>query len=706
MTQDQTTPISAINSALDSAPNSAPDSAVESSSEDNRMRAKALVASMSLREKVRLMAGSAKNFISLPYHAVVLKHYNRDPYPSGGNRRLGVPPILFCDGPRGLTSHHATCFPVSMARGASFDPALEARVGDVIAREVRAVGGNYYGGVCINLLRHPAWGRAQETYGEDPVLLARMGVALTEAVQQHGVMACAKHFALNSMENARFEVDVTCSERTLREVYLPHFKACVDAGIASIMSAYNRFRGEYCGHNDELLNRILKQEWGFEGFVLSDFVWGLRDPVAGANGGLDVEMPWPRFFNRKLVRAVKSGSVAESVVDEAATRIVSTVLRFTGAPDRERYSEGCLASEPHTELALEVAEKSMTLLKNEGALLPLDEGSITSLAVIGRLADADNLGDHGSSQVRPPWVVRPLQGLRDYVGPGVRVDYHDGKDAAEAAGVAARADVAIVIVGNNHSTEGEYIVNSKRAPGGDRDRLGLREADVATVRAVAAANPRTACVLIGGSAITMEEWRGEVAAVLYAFYPGMQGGLALARTLFGANNPGGKLPFTIPRDPDHLPHFDKNARAVEYDYYHGYALLDKEGITAAFPFGFGLSYTRFESRDARFEVAGDRVVASLEISNVGELEGDEVVQFYVGFGASSIDRPVKLLRDFQRVRLAPGERTRVTLGCSASELRWYDEEQRGWRLEAIEYEGYIGTSSRNEDLLPGRFSFE
>lgn len=675
---------------------------VSGSGEPGR-QADEVVAAMSLREKVKLMAGSAWNCITLPIHAVVLRHYNRTPYPAGGNRRLGIPAIRFCDGPRGLTSHHATCFPVSMARGATFDCELEARVGDAIGREVRSVGGNFYGGVCINLLRHPAWGRAQETYGEDPCLLAKMGVALTRGVQRHNVMACAKHYALNSIENARFKVDVTCSERTLREVYLPHFEACVDAGIASVMSAYNRFRGEYCGHNDYLLNHVLKRDWGFEGFVVSDFVWGVRDTEAGAMGGLDVEMPWPRFFGRKLVKAVESGQVPEPVVDEAARRIVSTVLRFTEAPEVESYSQESLASPRHTALAIEVAEKSMTLLKNDRELLPLDRDSIETIAVIGQLATENNIGDTGSSMVHPPYVVQPLQGLREHLGSDVRVVHHDGKDAAAAAAVAAEADAVILIAGNRLGDEGEFVSESGRTPGGDRDHLGLRPVDVAMIDAVAGANPKSVCVLIGGSAIMLEEWRDDVAAILYAYYPGMEGGRAIARALFGEVNPGGKLPFTIPTDAAHLPFFDKHADAIEYGYYHGYTKLEKESLRPAYPFGFGLSYTRFKIENASFRVQGGEVQACADITNVGDRSGDEVLQLYVGFAASRVDRPVKLLRDFARVSLEPGQRQRVTLRCSTDSLRWYDEERGEWELESMEYQAFIGTSSRDEDLTAGSF---
>src|SRR5512141_561452 len=236
--------------------------------------AQELLAQLTLAEKIKMMSGDTPFW---PGMADMLEGgYADHPWVAGAVPRLGIPGVRFADGPRGVIMDGGTTFPVSMGRGATFDPELEERVGDVIGRELRAMGGNFFGGVCINLLRHPAWGRAQETYGEDPIHLGEFGAALVRGVQKH-VMACAKHYALNSMENARFKVDVTIDGRALREVYLPHFKACVDEGVASIMSAYNSVNGEWCGQNYALLTEILKQEWSFQGFVMTDFIWGMRD---------------------------------------------------------------------------------------------------------------------------------------------------------------------------------------------------------------------------------------------------------------------------------------------------------------------------------------------------------------------------------------------------------------------------------------------
>ena len=665
-------------------------------------RARELTGRMSLRDKVWMMT-SATPVLRVAFDFFIRRHYNSKPYLAGGNRRFGIPRIAFADGPRGLVCSKATCFPVSMARGAAFDTALEERIGEAVGRELRAVGGNYYGGVCINVPRHPAWGRSQETYGEDPFLLGEFGAALTRGVQRHNVMACVKHYALNSMENARFKVDVRCSERTLREVYLPAFRKCIDAGAASIMGAYNKFRGEHCCHNAYLLKKVLRDDWNFYGFTLSDFVWGIRDTKAAADGGMEVEMPFHRFYGKRLLRAVQRGEVEERIIDEAVCHIAGTVLLFTEAEDpEEEYSRRLLACPEHVALAVEAAEKAMTLVKNDGSLLPLDKKQIRKLAVLGKLADQPNIGDHGSSMVHPPYTVSPLQGFKNLLGPSVEITQHDGKLLGPAVEAAKRADAVVIVAGYDYFDEGEYMKEQILA-GGDRDSLSLHDNEIELINAAAEVNRNCIVVLIGGNTIIMEEWKENIPAVLFAYYPGMEGGNVIARTLFGEVNPGGKLPFVIPADSSHLPPFDKDAAKAEYGYYHGYTKLDKEGIEPAYHFGHGLSYTVFEQKDPKFEVAHGVISASCLVTNTGGRDGDQVIQFYAGFEKSKIDRPVKLLRGFRRVSLGPGESRRVEIHCPVRELAWYNPESGSWELEDIKYSGYIGPSSNPEELLRGKF---
>src|SRR3954454_19637256 len=365
-------------------------------------------------EKLGLLDGDQPFWPGMPEMMGV--GYNLEPIVAGALPRLGIPGVRFADGPRGAVIGRSTAFPVPMARGASWDPELEERIGEAIGAEVRAQGGNYFGGVCINLLRHPAWGRAQETYGEEPALLGAMGTALARGAQRH-VMACVKHYACNSMENARFQVDVRVDEPTLHEVYLPHFREIVEAGVASVMSAYNSVNGEWCGQNRHLLTEILRDEWGFDGFVVSDFIWGLRDPVASLAAGLDVEMPFAQQRTRALPDALAAGAASWDDVERAATRILATQLRCAARLNDAAPSAAVVVSDEHVALSRHAAARSMVLLKNEAVdgrpVLPLPREQLRRLAVVGRLADVPNTGDHGSSDVRAPWVVTPLAGLRD-----------------------------------------------------------------------------------------------------------------------------------------------------------------------------------------------------------------------------------------------------------------------------------------------------
>ncbi len=668
-------------------------------------QARHLLAQMSLDEKVGQKSGDAPLISGM---LEMLRGYNTRPTRAGENRRLGLPGIRFTDGPRGVMMYHSTCFPVSMARGATWDTELEARVGDAVGVEARSQGANFYGGVCINLLRHPAWGRAQETYGEDPHHLGEMGAALVRGVQRH-VMACVKHCALNSIENTRFKVDVRVDERTLHEVYLPHFKRCIDEGAAAVMSAYNKVNGTYCGHHPHLLRNILKREWGFTGFVMSDFVFGIHDAQAAADGGLDVEMPFRQHYAARLRRLVEQGQVSESVIDEAVLRILRQEIRFAQAGEAGRYGPQGIVSEEHRALAREVAQKSIVLLKNDRVngrlVLPIDPAQVKRLAIIGKLATARNIGDHGSSMVRPLYVVTPLQGIQAALGQTVQVVFHDGRNKASAAQAARAADIAHVITGYTYMDEGENL--GYQLVGGDRAWLTLSRHAEALIQAVAAAQANTVVVLIGGSAIITEAWRNQVPAILMAWYPGMEGGHAIADVVFGQVNPCGKLPCVFPRSEKQLPFFDRQAESIEYGYYHGYRLMDREGYEPAFPFGFGLSYTAFEYRNLQLDqtevTSNSTLRVSVEITNTGSRAGDEVAQLYVGYVGAQVERPVKDLKGFVRVHLEPGETKPVKLTLPIERLAYDDEGQVRWVVEPITYRVYIGPSSRTEDLLTAQF---
>jgi beta-glucosidase len=653
---------------------------------------------MSLEEKVSQMKGNG-----LFLKVIEDRGFGKRVYDAAGSKRFNIPPFKFTDGPRGVIIPGSTCFPVSMARGASWDVNLEQRVGDVIGKEVRAHGGNLFGGVCINLLRHPSWGRAQETYGEDSFLIGEFGAALTRGVQKHNVMATAKHYAANSIENARFKVNVKMDERTLREVYLPHFKRCVEEGCATVMSAYNKVREKYCGHNDYLLRDILKGDWNFQGFVHSDWIYGVKNTVGGVTGGLDVEMPRVRYYKyKKIKRALQEGKITMGMIDEAAGRVMRTILNYVKREDPQVYEKDLIGCQEHYELALEVAEKSMVLLKNENDMLPLNKNGITKLAVFGKYATVKNTGDHGSSNVSVKKVVTPLKGIKKYLGESIEILHHNGSKNNNAKNLAKEVDAAIIVAGLNYKDEGEYIKEFRT--GGDRENLSLHANEIELIKAVASENENCIVVLIGGSAITMEEWKDQVPVILMAWYSGVKGGNALAKILFGDTNPSGKLTFTIPKDPKHLPYFDKNADEIEYGYYHGYTLFDKKGYEPAFPFGFGLSYTTFTYSNLQVEVKSDKVVGAVDVKNTGKVDGDEVVQLYIGFEKSQIDRPVKLLKGFSKVHLEPNENKTVSIEVPLKSLAWYNPESKSWEIEKIQYTIYIGPSSQNEELLSTQFN--
>ncbi len=695
-------------------------------------RARELLGQLTFDEKLGLKDGDLPFWKGLARMGAP-QGYSREFWVAGAVPRLGLPGIRFVDGPRGVIMDGATTFPVSMARGATFDPELENRVGDVIGREIRALGGNFFGGVCINLLRHPAWGRAQESYGEDSFHLGMMGAALATGVQNH-VLACVKHYALNSMENARTEVDVTADARTLHEVYLAHFKRVVDAGVASVMTSYNSVNGEWAGQNRALITDILKNMWGFTGFTVTDFIVGMRDAKTAALAGQDTEMPFATIYRAGLKALVEKGEVPESAVDDSALRMLRQLVRFGQGRDAAGYGPSVIGSAAHRAIAREAAEKSVVLLKNEGNLLPL-AGSGT-LAVIGRLAAEPNTGDGGSSMTHPDHVVTPLEGLTAAFGKAA-ISHDDGSDAERAAGVAAAADVALVVVGFTHADEGEFIPPNQLQPyaylfppaadtaekvqadnltkgmsesgfstGGDRARLTLRPEDEALIAAVAAANPRTIVAVMAGSAVIMEAWRKQVPAILMLWYPGQEGGHALADILLGKVNPSGRLPCTFPASPDQLPFFDRDAKAITYDLWHGYRKLIRDGNKPAYPFGFGLSYTTFKHND--LELAAETLApdgtleATVKVTNTGGRAGDDVVQLYVSCLGSEVERAPRELKAFARVHLQPGETKTVRLKVPVAELAWYDERS-GWVVEETEYMAIVAQNAHDDDPLTTRF---
>jgi beta-glucosidase len=619
--------------------------------------------------------------------------------------RLGIPGFAMVDGPRGVGKYagNATAFPVGSARGATWDRALEEQVGEAMGAEVRAKAGSVLLAPTMNILRHPRWGRSQETYGEDTLHLGEMSAAFIRGVQRH-VLADAKHFAANSIEDTRFAVDVQIDERTLREVYLPHFREAVrDAHVGSVMSAYNSVNGQHCAENFHLLSDVLRGDWGFSGFVVSDWILAVRSTVPSVQAGTDIEMPSANFYGPPLTQAVAAGTVSASEIDDVVRRILRAQLCFRLDSDPPRADPTQVETPAHLDVALAAAREGIVLLRNEHGALPLDRSAVHSIAVVGSLAAQVNIGDHGSSDVAPSSVVTPLDGIRGSAG-GVAVTYIPGPvlSPADEAAISA-ADAAIVVAGLTSADEGEGLVTI-----GDRVSMGLPGGQDGVIGAVGALNPRTVVVLEGGSALTMP-WVGDVAAVLMAWYLGERGGTAIADVLFGDVDPSGKLPVTFPVAEADLPPFDNVSPQVTYGYLHGYRWIDQRGTAPLFPFGFGLSYTTFRYENLRLDASSvsrrGRVQVTADVTNTGRVAGDEVAQLYVGYHGSRVDHAVRDLKGFVRVHLEPGETRAVAFTLRAADLAFWDVAAGGWTVEPIAYQVEVGPSSR--DLpLSGTFTVE
>jgi beta-glucosidase len=671
--------------------------------------------SLTKAERLSLLDGDERLWAGLT--ALLAGRYNSVPYSMGAIERLGIPGVRFSDGPRGIVVGNSTAFPVSMARGATWDVDLERRIGGAIGKEGRAQGANFYAGVCVNLPRHPAWGRIQETYSDDPLLLGEFGHAFAQGVQEQ-IMACVKHFALNSMENARFHINVEVAEDVLHEVYLPHFRRIVEGGVASVMSAYNAVNGEWCGQSRKLLTEILRETWKFDGFTMSDFVFGFRDPSLSVKNGLDVEAPFSQQRAMHLEKALQSGELDWEDVDKACTRILSKQLDFVAGLKTPKPDKSVVFCDEHRALAREAAQRSVVLLKNErvgnSAMLPLQGPNIGFIALVGRLANVANIGDHGSSKVEPPHVVTPYEGLKKAL-PSSSIVLEDTDSPEKAKDAASKADVAICIVGYDHHDEGEHmlpnhdtgvaslfppptpedgdvsqiigVLNGEAKPsaaltqegsiieagsGGDRKSLRLRPNDVSLIEAVTAANPRTIVVIVAAGAVIIEEWKGKVPAILMGWYAGSEGGHALADVLLGRTNPSGRLPFSVPKSEEHLPYFDMNAKKITYNRWHGQHLLDRLGVEAAFPSGFGLSYTTFAISDLHVgtpDLGNESIDVKVSVKNTGSRIGRFIAQVY-GLSEQP-DFPKRVLLGFAPVDLEAGESKTASICASLRPLqRW------------------------------------
>jgi len=664
-------------------------------------RADILVSEMSEAEKLQLIHGDTRFTYPYPRGA---GGYN------AGVPRLGVPELFLVDGSVGIGNRtgESTGLPSAMASAASWDLDLAYQYGRVLGRDMRAHGVNVHLGGNVNLVgREPRNGRAFETKGEDPILAGRINAAHLKGVQDQHLIAVAKHFALNDQETERMVVDVVIDARAAHETDLLAFEIGIkDADLQSVMAGYNKLDGTWCSESEELLTRTLKGDWGFKGFVMSD--WNGTHTCAGAiNAGLDMEMPGDDKF-RDVPAALKDGQVTRQRLDDMVHRIVRAVFAVGLADDP--VTPGPLDAEPNLAVAQSVAEQGSVLLKNDGEL-PLSTG-LRSIAVIGPHADSAVLSGGGSAEVVPigglafreslqgvsvHWFPSsPLAAIRAKV-PGATVRFADGFDVTGASSLAADSDVAIVLA-TQWSSEGiDRPTLDHRAlvlPSVPRDQDAL-------IAAVAAANRHTIVVLEGPGAQVMP-WLSGVSAVLAAWYPGQRGAEAIANILFGDVNPSGKLPITFPRSESDLPRpVLSSALTVQYaeGLATGYKWFDAQGIEPLFPFGFGLSYTTFAFSSPGVSFDGPlRLNISVDVSNTGSRTGGEVVQVYLSLPAAVAEPPRRLI-GWSKVVLQPGETRRVSIAVdgnsSAHPFGHWDAATRAWAIAPGEFSLYVGNSSRN-----------
>ena len=628
-------------------------------------KAEKIISKLSLEEKISLMSGSLSlDDILNSIRKKSRTHYNEVPYVAGGVDN--IPKLRFVDGTRGVVCGNGTytCFPVAAMRGATFNTDLEEEVGCAIGEEVIMAGGNFFAGICMNVPYHPGWGRAQETYSEDTNHISLMGQAIIRGVQSTGVIACVKHFAFNSIENIRREVDVDCDDRAANEVYLKQFKEAVEIGVGGVMTAYNSFRGEKCGQNHYLISTLLRDTWGFDGITMCDFTWGITNTEKAIKAGQNVEMPNTKFYGVKLLDAVKKGKITEQEIERAAKNIVRTLIAHESILKEVKIADKNSLLEKHRKLARRVAEEGITLLKNNG-ILPINvKNKKSKIVVLGELADYPNIGDRGSSQVYPPYVITPLEGILNNCG-AAEVIYYKGDSIAHCKRIVKNADVVIVFAGNNYKDEGERIsadvdeIASEDISGDRTDSLKISPKDLSIIKGVAESRDDIVVVLEGGSTIIVDDFIDDVAALIFSYYPGMEGGNAIADVLYGKVNPSGKLPFVIPKSEHDLQDFDWNNKRQVYNYYHGYTLLDKKGIAPRFEYGFGLSYTTFSKKVLEDNIDEQKISVRVAVKNTGSVAGAEVVKLYLIPGVS--EYPCKILLGFTKVYLLPNEEKEITL---------------------------------------------
>jgi len=641
-------------------------------------RVKDLLSRLTLKEKFKLSAG-------------------RQMWYTKPIRRLGIKSFAMHDGPHGVRVDNqgktqSTYFPSAICRASTWNPKLSENFGIAIAQEVRDVGAQMLLAPGINIHRTPMCGRTFEYQTEDPYLNKKLVIPVVKGIQSQRIAACVKHFICNNQEINRFTINSEVSERALQEIYFPAFKAAVqEANAWSFMSSYNKINGIYGSEHHHLLREVLMKNWGFIGFVVSD--WNATNLTSSTesciNAGLSLEMPMQqKYLPTKMKNAFDKGKFTEEILNDNIKRLLR-VMFLTGLFDDEStLPQGSRNTKEHQNLAREIAEEGLVLLKNEGNLLPLNMEKLSKIAVIGPNANLQTYLGGGSSTNFPPYEITPLKGLQTKC---------EGK--IEITDTPANADVALIFAGLKH-------IKGMDAEGFDKNTFNLPQEQIDLIEKTVDENSNTVVIIVAGSPVSMIEWMEKVPVVMYAWYGGMEAGNALSALIFGEVNPSGKLPITFPKYLSDSPaHASKRTYPGDENVYYeegifvGYRYFDSKNIESLFPFGYGLSYTTFVYENLRLDkekISGDELVTiTVDIINSGDCSGAEVVQLYIQDIVSSIERPIKELKGFKKIKLKPGEKSNVMFTIGKRDLSFFDENSRSWKTEEGEFNILIGSSSRD-----------
>ena len=647
-----------------------------------------LLKRLTLKEKFKLLTSHG-----------ILRLYTTPPI-----KRLAIPSFKTSDGPLGVAMHSSgfkknTRFPATVSLAATWNRTLVQEVGVAMGEEMCAVGRHILLAPGMNIARTPLNGRTFEYFSEDPYLTKELAIPIVKGIQSMRVAACLKHYAANNQETDRRKSSSEIDERTLQEIYLRAFRGTVkEANPWSIMTAYNMVNGVYACENRYLLRETLMETWGFDGLVMTDWFASRGNKITEdcVNAGLSLEMPWPSVYKMgPLEKAYKERKFSDETLDDLIRRNLRAMLRTGLFDSAETLPQGSRNTSEHQTLARRVAEEGMVLLKNKDDILPLDIDTTARISLHGpnMRKKFGRLLSGGSSAVSPPYEVTPFEGITTKC-----------RGKVEVIPNGSSAEVAIIFAGLDHSRGGDS--ESK-----DRESLNLDEKQVKMIKNVASNHKNTIVCLIAGSPIAMEEWINDVEAIIMCWYGGMEAGHAIANVLFGNADPSGRLPLTFPRkledSPAHSTGSSRNypgneEKKVFYEegIFVGYRWFDDRDIEPLFPFGFGLSYTKFDVGPAKLERdtlhgSEDTLRAEIDVTNIGSRAGSEVIQIYVQDVESSVERPPKELVGFEKVWLKPNEKKTVSVLIKAEDLSFYDITTDDWKIENGKFNLLVGRSSRN-----------